>query len=141
MSWSRARSRPRYSSSLASRESAWTMVARSSSASIVWRNPRTSAGSGFQSTYSGGSKAGNRFTSRESFLELAEEPGGSRRRHPGERIAEFERRGVPIVGIRLQRLDQRPLHDFRDIGPELADGLRLAAQPGDHHLLRVAAVE
>src|SRR5258705_3048867 len=117
------------------------MRARSPWASTVWRNARTSAGSGFQLTYSGGSKAGNRFTSRESFLELAEEPGRGRRRPSGERIAELDRRGIPIVRVRLQRLDQGPLHDFGDIGPELADRGRLAAQPRDHHLLRIAAME
>ncbi|PYP12052.1 MAG: hypothetical protein DMD59_01125 [Gemmatimonadetes bacterium] len=62
MSCSRALSRPRYNSSFFSRDNSPTTPARSASASIVDRKARTSAGSGFQSTYSGGSNAGNRFT-------------------------------------------------------------------------------
>src|SRR2546429_32869 len=48
MSWSRARSRPAYSSSFASGESRATTAARSASRSTVVRNWRTSAGSGFE---------------------------------------------------------------------------------------------
>src|SRR5262245_1161440 len=137
----RARSRPRYSSSLVSGVSAATISARSGFASMVDRKPRTNVGSGFQLTYSGGSKAGNRFTSREFLLELAQKTGGGRRRHADERVAELDRRRVAVVGIGLQRLVERLLDDFGNVGSELTDGLGLAAQPRDHHFLRVATLK
>src|SRR5213594_2539373 len=118
MSWSRARSRPAYSSSFASGESRATTAARSGSRSTVARNWRTSAGSGFQSTYSGGSNAGKRFT--EILLELLLDPGEEPAfRGPGERLFEAG----------------------REVGPELPQGHRLAPEPGDHHLLGVAPLE
>src|SRR6266480_3015447 len=141
MSWSRARNRPRYSWSLASGVRAATIAARSGLLSTVDRKPRTSAGSGFQSTYSGGSKAGNRFTeSRKLFLEPAEESTG-RFRGSRERIPKFDRRHEAIVWIRLQGLGERFFDRVGDVGAQRTDRNRLAAKPRDHHLLRVPALE
>src|SRR4051812_48104652 len=106
---------------------------------MVVRKPRTSAGSGFQSTYSGGSKAGNRFTSRESFFELAEEAGSGGRRGTGQGVPEVDCGGETVVRFCLQRLDEGLFPRLWPIGPQLADGLRLAAEPRDHHPLRVGA--
>src|SRR3989442_430345 len=60
MSCNRARSNPAYSARWSSSSSCSTIARRSASPSTVPRNARTSAGSGFQSTYSGGSNAGKR---------------------------------------------------------------------------------
>src|SRR5437867_1870075 len=140
MSWSRARSRPPYSSSFASGESRATTAARSGSRSTVARNWRTSAGSGFQSTYSGGSNAGKRFT--EILLELLLDPGEEPAfRGPGERLGEFEGRRVAVVGVRFHRPRERLFEAGREVGPELPQGHRLAPEPGDHHLLGVAPLE
>src|SRR6266496_1777423 len=141
MSCRRARSRPRYNWSLASGVRADTIDARSGSLSMLARNARISAGSGSQSTYSGGSKAGNRFTSRKLFLELAEQSGRWRAARAGERLGKFDRRREPVVRIRLQRLRQRLLDGVRHIGAERANRHRLAPEPRDHHLLRVPALE
>ena len=77
MSCSRARSSAAYSSSLPSAPSVEAIAARSGVPSIVARYARTRAGSGFQSMYSGGSKAGKRFTGSPHFsfsLSLANSP-------------------------------------------------------------------
>ena len=74
MSCSRARSRPAYSPSLSSLESRETSAARSGLCSIVSRKRRTSAGSAFQSTYSGGSNAGKRFNYFSFSLILENRP-------------------------------------------------------------------
>src|SRR5262245_1737830 len=142
MSCRRPRSRPPYNRSLESGVRAATTAARSALSSIVERKPRTSAGSGFQSTYSGGSKAGNRFTSREFFFEFPKEAtttAGRFRRAPArQRLAELERRRKSVVGIGLQRLGERFLDGLGDIGAQRADRNGLAAQARDHHLLRIA---
>src|SRR6266496_3225841 len=88
MSWRRARSRPRYNWSLASGVRVDTIPARSGSLSIVARNARTSAGSGFQSTYSGGSNAGNRFTAEKIIAERLRRYRRKRRRDEGDRDSE-----------------------------------------------------
>src|SRR6185503_7554503 len=150
MSCRRARSRPWYSRSLESGVREATMRDRSGSVSIVDRKAFTSLGSGFQSTYSGGSNAGNRFTarrqrSRKLFLEFSEEPaatrGGRFGRIPRQGFPKLDRGPKPVVRIGLQRLDERLFDDLRDIGPQRAHRLRLAAEPRDHHLLRVASLE
>src|SRR5438034_9665445 len=136
MSCSRARSSPAYSPSLVSTARPATTAARSGSRSIVSRKARTRAGSGFHSTYSGGSKAGKRLISASP--DLRQETAGVRR---GERVGEFERGVVARVGVRFHRPGQRALQAFGEIGPELPQLLRLAAQPGDHHLLCVPPLE
>src|SRR6266540_138427 len=167
MSCSRARSRPAYRSSFRSAGSAATIRARSGSPSTAARNARTSCGSGFQSTYSGGSKAEKRFTgparhssrapgggrSRKLPLELAEQAAppppspwpapatSGRLPGSGERLGEFQRRAEPVVGVGLQRPDEGLLAGGRGIRAQLPDRDRLAPQARDHHLLRVAALE
>src|SRR6185503_6743867 len=107
---------------------------------MVDRKPLTSAGSGFHSTYSGGSNAGKRFTSLlELLLELPEQ--AARRLLGGQRLGEFDRRRVTVVGVRLEGLRERFFDSRRRVGAQLPDRRRLAAQPRDHHLLRVAAGE
>ena len=64
-----------------------------------------------------------------------------RRCRSGEGVAELERRREAVLGRRLQRLGQRLLDRRGDVGAQLPDGDRLAAQPRDHHFLRVAALE
>src|SRR5256884_1249765 len=78
MSCSRARSSPAYSASLASGERPETTAARSESASIVARYAFTSAGSGFQLTYSGGSNGGNRRISLYLLFFSSERSGEGR---------------------------------------------------------------
>src|ERR1044072_12402 len=145
MSCSRARSRPRYSWSLASGVRAETIEARWGGFSIVARNALTSFGSGFQSTYSGGSNAGNRFTSRKLFLELAEESAPSaaprRRGGAGQRFRELDRGRKAVVWIRLQCFGEGSFDRVRDVGAQAADRDGLAPQARDHHFLRVAALE
>src|SRR5207237_9648973 len=72
------------------------------------------------------------------LLDLRQETAGVRR---GERVGEFERGVVARVGVRFHRPGQRALQAFGEIGPELPQLLRLAAQPGDHHLLCVPPLE
>src|SRR6266705_1319260 len=140
MSCSRARSRPAYRASLASVGRRATAAARSVSRSIVARYARTRSPSGFQSTYSGGSNAGKRFT--EVLLELLLD---SREESPfargGERLGELERGVVAPIRIGLERARERFLQALGRNGPELAQLERLTAQPRDHQLLRVPALE
>src|SRR2546430_16853772 len=72
------------------------------------------------------------------LLDLRQETAGVRR---GERVGEFERGVVARVGVRFHRPGQRALQAFGEIGPELPQLLRPAAQPGDHHLLCVPPLE
>src|SRR5438552_4223245 len=138
MSCSRARSRPAYRAVWSSDERRATSATRSGACSIVSRKRRTSGGSAFQSTYSGGSNAGKRFKLLQLLLELGEQAAIVRR---GEGVREVERGGVARVGIPLQRPAQRLVEVRRQIGPELAERQRLVAQARDHHLLGVAPLE
>src|SRR5438067_9634194 len=116
-------------------------AARWASASMVERNARTRAGSGFQSTYSGGSNAGNRrtpMTSFQLFSDLGEQAPFVGR---DEGVGELERRGITRVGIRLEGPGERLLQRRWEVGPELAQPHRPIAQPRDHHLLRAAPLK
>src|SRR2546425_6953976 len=137
MSCSRARSSPAYSASLASGESAETTAARSESASIVARYAFTSAASGFQLTYSGGSNGGNRCISLQLLFDPSEQAAARRAGlgRGGQRLGEVERGRVAVIGVRLHRLGKRLLEAGRDVGPHLAQRHRRASQAGGHHLL------
>src|SRR6266540_5270457 len=117
-----------------------TSAARSGCCSIVARKARTSAASSFHSTYSGGSKAGKRFTSLELLLELPEQTP-ARRLLGGQRFGELDGRRVTVVRVRLQGFGEGLLDGRGRVGAQLPDGSGLTAQPRDHHLLRIAALE
>src|SRR5947199_6359535 len=141
MSCSRPRSSPAYSSTLASAPSVEAIAARSGVPSIVARNARTSAGSGFQSTYSGGSKAGKRFTASPSF-QLLPEPGEQSpfvRQRQG--LGELERRAVAVIGVRLHGPGEGLLEAPRELWADLAQRRRPPAQARDHRLLGVPPLE
>src|SRR3989454_5191197 len=110
MSCSRARSSPAYSASLASGERPETTAARSESASIVARYAFTSAASGFQLTYSGGSNGGDPCLSLQLLFypsqQAAPPPAGLRR--GGPRPREGQRGRGAGIGGRLHRPWQRP---------------------------------
>src|SRR3989441_1056845 len=134
MSCSRARSSPAYSASLASAERPETTAARSESASIVARYACTSAGSGFQLTYSGGSNGGDRCISLHLLFDPSEQAAAPRARlgRGGERLGELECRQVAVVGVRLHRLGERLLEAGRDVGPQLTQRHRRASQAGGY---------
>src|SRR3989454_10809455 len=121
MSCSRARSSPAYSASLASGERPETTAARSESASIVARYAFTSAGSGFQLTYSGGSNGGNRCISLQLLFDPSEQAAAppARLDGGGGRLGGLECRQGAGGGGRLHRLCQRPLAGGRGVGPPL----------------------
>src|SRR2546428_12824382 len=110
MSCSRARSSPAYSASLASAERPETTAARSESASIVARYACTSAGSGFQLTYSGGSNGGNRRISLQLLFYPSEQaaPPPAPPRPGGERPRELDCRAGAGVGGCLPPPVDRP---------------------------------
>src|SRR5712691_3376034 len=130
MSCNRARSRPAYSSSLSSVDSAATIFARSGFCSMVARNARTTAGSAFHSTYSGGSNAGKRrmLSKANGYRrpgasgpeDLLEEPA-ARFLLGREGGGEVEGGAEAVVGIGLERPGKRFLKGRRNGGAELAN--------------------
>src|SRR4029077_13639723 len=111
------------------------MARRVGSCSTRSRNTRAKASSGRQETYSGGSNAGKR-RMKGVAEELAEQPAAAAARglFAARRVRELHGGGIAVVGTRLHRAGEGLLEILGQVGPELPQRGRRAAQARDHHL-------